>query len=468
MTDPVVLSLFWYPFLAFFAWGLHRQTRCFTHWNLFTLFAGLLILFHGIYVPWCINVNYDTDGVQVTAGSKATFIFNVMLAFSMILLGAYLANRTKGFKPRQVGELPPPKAMPSGAGIWRLIIVAVIMVAIGAYVDSQSMGGVSFMDMLKGNVDADQYKMSRFIFNRSTSGEQGIIFYFARIMFVSWMLLFIVISFFQWKGRRRYGLAMFAGLSVIYLQHSLMTGHKAPIAYYILVMFAAWSISKGKRNFRRYMPLAVALFVLLFFVLIPLQFMLQYSHATYFDAVESALYRVAIEPNRCLMLYYDTYPNRYPFTGLSSIPMVAKALGIPIAIPAHTYIPLFEHGQIGQTWNAAFFADAWVGFGWPGTVFFSLLVGYLLQRVNIWFERSEKNLLKTGLFIALIIVASRLSATSLPSTLMTFGLGTYFLLYFMVKQWGRPETGKDRPKKFRLQKSRQNQVKLPPFQPVRG
>ena len=435
MDNPILISIIWYPLLILFIWGLHKQTRCFTHWNMFTILGTLLVLFHGIYVPWSLDINYVVDSAAISSATKFTFMTNIMASFFMILVGIFLANKLNGFSSREIKEIDPPPSVPFGSANWKMIIVVMVMVIIGLYVDSKALGGISFWDLIKGNVDTEQYKMGRFLFNQSTSGEQGIIFYFARIMFVSWMLLFIVITYFMWKGKKRYGLALFITLSVIYLQHGLMSGHKAPIAYYFLAIFAARALSRKQRNFKKLIPLGVALFVLMFFVLMPAMYMLQYSFITYGEGIESALFRICIEPNRCLMLYYDTYPERYPFTGFSSIPLIAKAMGLTVAIPAHTYIPMFEHGQIGQSWNTAFFGDAWVGFGWAGTIFFSIFVGYLLQRINIWFERSPKTLLKSGLFISLIIAASKLSATSLPSALMTFGLGTYFLLYLLVKSW---------------------------------
>ncbi len=434
MENSMLVSLIWYPLLLAFAWGLHHQTRCFTNWNLFTILGALLLLFHGAYVPFVLDINSVVDNAQVSSRTKFIFMANIMVSFHMILAGVIIANKLNRFSKNEAKELPDPKKISSGVGAWKLIALVLLMAGVGFYVDSLALGGISFMELLKGNLDAEQFKMSRFLFNHSTSGEQGIVFYFARIMFVSWMLLFVVVTYLMWKGKKRFALPLFAILSFVYLQHALMSGHKAPIAYYLLAIFAARSISKKQRNFKRLIPIGAAMFVLLFFLLLPVMYMLQYSQISYGEGIESALFRLCVEPNRCLMLYFDTYPDRYPFTGLSSIPLVAKVLGLPLVIPAHTYIPMFEHQQIGQSWNVAFFGDGWVGFGWLGTIFFSFVVGYGLQRLNIWFERSPKTVLKSGLYVCLIIAAGKLSATSVTSALMTFGLGTYFILYFIVRK----------------------------------
>jgi oligosaccharide repeat unit polymerase len=219
----------------------------------------------------------------------------------------------------------------------------------------------------------------------------------------------------------------------------LLSGQKQP-ALLLLVGFAvALLIQRGRPSILSW-RLAVAALAILF-VIAPVLFLVQYPTLDYSVALQSTLYRLTGEPSRVAQLRFIFYPDIHPYqNGLSSyiLRSFASLLGIDTSSAAspETYIPASSPGILPTnttSWNAGFFADAWADFGFVGVAAASFMVGFLVRAIDRWYAASGKGAVEMGVYTAVCISAFYMSEVGTLTALWTYGLGSAFLLYWLLR-----------------------------------
>jgi hypothetical protein len=224
-----------------------------------------------------------------------------------------------------------------------------------------------------------------------------------------------------------FGLGMFLGVS---------SGQKMPAIFLLIgigiaIYYNRGSIAINLARFKLWLLIGVGLFVVL-----PALYKLQYSDTGYEWRLRSTFYRISSEYDRTLQLYFEIYPRIEPFLHGRSSPLVDSLLGMPMSVDRipERFIPIFYLGpSYLNTWNAAFIGVAWADFGYPGVIAESVFVGAILYCFYFWFARTKRTALSMGLQVTSVMAASKLSEVSLTSDLLSFGLLSSAITYYLFK-----------------------------------
>jgi hypothetical protein len=434
-------AILWYLFLGMIIYLLQKNTKCFSSWNTFTLFVGFTLLHHGIYVPFSLSC--PTAGFIAPNHTSIMFIINLTTMYVFIILGVKFINLTYTFNPYNIDT----GIKVSGNGynplsIWPVVIISTILLL---YTLSAATIKMDLSNFVFRTSSRQEYQQARILFGESTSYSRGLAFYFVGIASFALFPLLIFLFYFVKNYRNRFiYTASFFVLLFLLLYRYIVSGQKSTSLMILIGIFVCcWIKNRGLR-FSLYSR-KVLLFVLgLFCGAAPYLYMVQHPGVGYFEALHAIWYRLTIEPNRALQLYYYTYPNLHPYLFGASSHLVAKFLGYSV-LPPHTYIPLKIFGDSRTTWVCIFIGDAWADFGFLGTTVTSFVVGALLQWYNVWFARSKKTAVVLGTYVALILAAAKLSSCGLFTSFLTFGVVSSFLFFLVLKEMSwlktRPASG---------------------------
>jgi len=424
-----LFAILWYLFLGWVVYQFQKHTRCFTTWNTFTLFLSLAILSHGINVPFSMSVN-KALGVAISDGALVQFAANLVLMYVSILLGVLLVNRAFRYTPTQKFT-PDPKLGINPLVFWPVVILFNILLIYKLKTATINLDLFSFFSQ---SLSPEEYKAARVLFGKTTSSEGSLLLYFANIASLAFFPCLLFVFYLARDIKKNVIITgVFWATLVLLIYHSLVSGHKASVLFVIVGLLICHNFKKGNISFAKTLKLPLVLAGVTFFLLLPFLYAVQYSYLNYWEALYSVWYRLTIEPNRVLQLYYYTYPEHHDYLLGTSSQWVARVVGTSV-MPPHSYIPKMVFGQWRTTWNAIFIGDAWADFAYAGTVLFSLTIGILLQLYNIWFSRSKKTVLVQATYVALIINALTLATAGMLASFLSFGLLSVFVLYLFSKE----------------------------------
>jgi hypothetical protein len=422
-----VLALAWY--LGLWAWlvWMSRVTGMFRCWNTFTLLGLVLLLHHGLAVPFAWTVVDDAMGFHLPSETKWLWIGNLALMFAFVPIGATLVSDLLGYHPEELMQRP---AITSSSGASALFvpfaIVALIFVSVVVY---RAASGLTLTSFILTNLTAEQYQAAREAFGEAFGSLGGAISYIASIALYSIVPLGSVYFYFAMKERKWYWVPL-VGTVLLSAIAGLVSGQKYIAFGLAIPLVLGVLLTRHGMRMRLTSGSVIAALVVLIGAF-PYLYMVQYPQFSYLEGLRATWFRLTLETNRALQLFYFTYPGVHQFLGGASSRYVATLLG-SWAMPPHTYIPTELFGVTDTTWNVAFIGDAWADFGILGTVMSSLMVGGLLQGYNVWFARSARTRLQAAAFAVLCGAAMRLASVGLPTALLTFGLGTTFLAYCLL------------------------------------
>lgn len=421
-------AIFWYSFLVFIAFQFQKRTKCFTNWNTFTIFLLLTFISHGIYVPFTLSINKDF-GVDITNSQLMNFIINLFLMYIFILVGMVLTNKKFRFVPDFSFKLPE-KIGVNPLVFWPLLI---LMVALLVYKLRLVITQYNLASFILRTLSPEEYKAARIYFGQSGASSNSFVLYIVNVAaFAFFPLAIYSLYFIKHFKKQLIFKVLFWLVLVLVCYHAFLSGHKASLIIIFLGILICQSIMKhGLYLGYIFKRLAMAGF-LIFFAVIPYLYMIQYDGG-YLDGVYRGWYRLAVEPNRALQLYYYTYPEKHSFLLGTSSQLIGKIVGVS-STPPHTYIPKEVFDSNYTTWPAIFIADSWADFGFLGTIFSSFIVGFLLQFYNVWFAQSNKSALALGTFVALIISCNTLARVGLFTSFLTYGVISTFIIYLFSRE----------------------------------
>lgn len=436
----LIVATLWYAFIGVIVYLFQKHTRCFSSWNTFTLFMGCTLVFHGVYVPFCLD--YPTGRFVPSDYALVRLATNLIAMYVFVLLGVLVVNGTHGFNPWRLDT----EVQLSGKGhnplfFWPITAVFIVLML---YTLAVATVNFNLTHFIYRTLSADEYKQSRILFAESTSRAKGFVFYVAGIASFALFPPLIFFCFYarKYKAGVLYGF-LFFGLTVLSVYRALLSGQKAPQLLIIAGIFICHWIATRGLTFNPLNKRLIVPVLLLFLVIIPYMYRVQYPTLDYYGALESAWCRLTVEPNRVLTLYYHVYPEVHRHLWGSSSHLLAKVIGYD-GLPPNLHIPLVLFSSPHSCWNAVFIADAWADFGLFGTIASSFIVGALLQWYNVWFARSRKTALVLATYVALILAASKLASCGLLTSFHTFGLVSVFLFFLLVREMGWLQPGRPR------------------------
>jgi hypothetical protein len=428
----IIFAPIWYIFIGIWIFLFQKRTQCFSTWNTFTVFVIFLISFHAIYVPFTLDY-YDFLPISVLVN----FIIGLIIMYVFILIGVEIVNFIFRFNPAHIDK----KIVLFRKGFnplffWPIFFIILSLIFYKLFSAERILTLADFIWLTK---TPEEYKEARIIFSQSTNSSQNILLYIANICtFVAWPLFIYLFYFIKGKTKSFFYTIFFWLLLILFLYQGIISGHKGTSLTLLLGLFICWLIkNKNSIKFKIFDKKIIILGTILFFLILPYLYMVQYSgEMSYKQAFYSTWFRLTIEPNRVLQLYYYTYPEKHPYLFGASSHWIAKILGYGEGLSPNSYIPSSVFRVDNTSWNVIFIGDAWADFGFIGVIFSSLIVGILLQCYNVWFVKTKKTALTLSTYVVLIISAYKLTSCGLGVSFLTFGVVSVFVLFLALAEMG--------------------------------
>lgn len=224
--------------------------------------------------------------------------------------------------------------------------------------------------------------------------------------------------------------ALFPGL--LFAAASIEKSHVAGI--FAMLFFLYYLENKGRIGWRSIGYFFVAVFA---FPVTVVYFL--YPAALPVNIVFSIARRLFYVPATVQYYYFELFPKQHEFLMGRSIGKFAALLGESSFNTAnYVYRYLVPNGIASGQSNAGFMANAWADFGIYGVFFTCILVGILLQGIQVSLVRSEKTHVNLAIYAFVAFRALLLNWASLFVVLLTHGLLlVFFLRWFLNKKTGK-------------------------------
>lgn len=429
-TESLVLfSILWYGYLIGFLFSIDYFTACFRRWSVFSIVVPLLLVHHGVSVPFVFEAASDAHGIA-TSAYLSRWISILVAMYAFLLVGAGVIGRSH---PRSA---PLDTRLLGGFGQVDMspILVLFVISCIGILIQlAVAPRLVSLGDLFSAEISAEEYREQRYEFAEYTSGVKGLGNYLVNVA-VSSVVPMILFVAYQARAQSVAYKATFYFTLLLLTVRAAFTGHKANVVI-VIVSLAAIHLflrDQGRLRLRRthFAAAGVGLFLI-----VPLLYWIQYAAfiSGYLEAFEAGFYRLFVEPNRALQLYAYSYPDIYGHLyGASSRFIAALYDADGQFIPPHTLLPL-SWGITDVTWNVVFTGDAWADFGIYGVMAQSFLVGAMLRAIDVWFwSRSQRGWLEVGVLFAEMFSIVRLGFVGLATVLFGFGIIPSLFFWWMA------------------------------------
>jgi hypothetical protein len=414
------------------AWLFQARTQWLTRFGVFTTLLGALFIRYGVAIPFSDGVNPEVTHTAISPERLADYYVAVVLAYFGIYVGLWV------FDLIWTSRVPARMSTLTSTGLLAAVAGSITLVVLVAWVI------VPWSDFINGAYalfpghTAEAYRQHRVDYGALTTYSSSAFAYlgsfarFALAPVVLWILFFH-------RRRSRLLNAMFWQLLAILFVVGLFSGQKLP-ALLLVVGFAIATLIERRRpsilNWR-FAAAAIALVG----VIAPLLYSFQYPSLGYWSSVQLTVYRLTEEYSRTAQLRFVFYPDLHPFlNGLSSFVMrgIVTLLGIDTsaAQSPEVYIPTNTPGVGANylgTWNAGYFADAWADFGFIGVGVASVLIGVIVRAIDRWYSSSGQGAVEKGVYTAVCISALYVSEVSTLTALWTYGLGSAFLIYALLR-----------------------------------
>lgn len=429
---PDVLA--WFAFLGAVLWAFQRLTRWMTCLNIFSVFLAFLILRHGLTVPFDHTVNAWYAGIEVSPRAFQRYYTSLVLMWLCLLLGALIGRVFMGparLSPAAFRLEVRRAKLPAGINV---LFPVVCLAVIGLIVAYDFRSDVSLTTLLSGRLTSEEYRAMRESFGAATLYSLGAGYRLATIARFGILPTLVSVLFFlarrEWIWRALFVLTLTLGLIV-----GLLSGQKGASLFLIMAVAIAAYYRMGRlrlrlADWRIWGGLMAGIFGVMWL------YSLQYPELSFSALWRATVYRLTSEADRSLQLYFQIYPDVQPFLHGHSSTLIDSLLGVnmPADQIPERFIPVYYLGDsYTDTWNGAFIGVAWADFAYTGVVVESLFVGLLLYAYARWFSRAPKTALVMGTQVGLLMASSRLSEVALSASLLTFGLGSSFVLYFAMR-----------------------------------
>lgn len=430
----------WYLFLFIIGYLLEKLTSCFSRLSIFTIFFYAFFLKHGIMIPFNVDITYRQMGLQLSDQVILRWLASLVLMYISFVVGIIISRPFFGKRKLSRKEFKQDLlklATKKRKDVRDIFPFFAIFVAIFTF---WLLWRPDFIDyFLTGDITAETYKAARVSFG--ANANNGVLLRIASTFRFTALPLCLYILFFIRKINTKYTPLFWAIFCITFLLN-LISGQKGGVILILLGLFLCWLFSTGHITIslttkvgKRFIGIAL----LLIFILLPFQYMVQYPGITYQEGLMAVANRLSGEVSRTLQLHFHVYPDIFPhLNGASSSFTNIFTDNDVVLDPGRVIRGYFLFSDITDatgTWNAAFIGAAWADFSYFGVVLQSILIVSLLSYYHQWFIRSHKTPSVLGTYIALSMSTFFLSEGNFLTTLFSFGLGLNFIFYLMLRRF---------------------------------
>ena len=373
------------------------------------------------------------------------YVFNIWLYSSLgivlIPLGMLLANLFFSLDFDKLNKnffTKPLKNFKVNIGVQMSIVLVLIVSVFSLLIYRSIIGELPILNLFSGANEAALALM------RSDAGNNfsGKLHWFKFLIGASSKFMLIILFF---NKRRNFLWRILFTICLIYVLFiSVMNLNKAPIIDLVLLLFVSGVIQKKKVNFMLIIGLGILIFS--FLILMYVYFMGQ-NDKNLFIILKIIFHRVFVSQIAPFYWYQDmqssigflmgsTFPNPGGFLPFENFPITTKVF-------AYAYPQKIASGIVGSL-PTVFYADWWINFGVIGATLSMLLLGFLLQFLDLLFKSYvsiNNSIIPISYYIYLMFFMSKYVGTSYVGILFDFefvlvsilALVLYFISIFKFK-----------------------------------
>lgn len=356
--------------------------------------------------------------------SNLDYVFNVWLYSSLgiilIPLGMLIANLFFKFDNNSLNDKffsKPLKSFNVNFGVLLSIIIILLVSFFSLYVYRSIIGELPIIHVFSGTNEAVLALM------RSDAGNNfsGKLHWFKFLIGASSKFMLIILFF---NKRRNFLWKFLFSICLFYVLFiSVMNLNKAPIIDLILLLFVSGIVQKKKINLK----LIVGLSVIVFFLLIMMYiFFMGQADKNIIAIFKIIFHRVFVSQIVPFYWYQDmqssigflmgsSFPNPGGFLPFDNFQITTKAFN-------HAYPGKVSTGLVGSL-PTVFYADWWANFGAFGAIFSMLLLGFILQFLDLIFKSYvsiKKSIIPIAYYIYIMFFMSKYVGTSYVGILFDF------------------------------------------------
>ncbi len=415
-------------------WLMHRESGIF---RLNRIGIGSFWFF--TYLPM-VCIPAFSIYAQRPSPYREVYLFSVVSVLLTVPLGIMIANRIWRFRPDEMNAyFSAPVHQENDDFRFRLFIffIAAIILVMADYFVRLKV--IPFFYMLEHPNEVDRLTLLReeafklFDPRWSSSGSTRMFYVYLFLRTVIFPFLIVVsLGHFLVTKRPRW-FAVFTALMLLGVFYAASSIARAPVAAIFLRIGCLIYIYKSGLLSRRLLVILLVL-ILLFPTVVTA---LAYGNIDGFlHLAQKMIKRLSYSTAFGLYYYFEIFPEHHPFLWGQTLlkPFLQFFTKDFFYIENYVYKYAFPHGIPSGHENDAFISNFYADFGVAGVLIGGLIVGIIMQGIQIYLARSRKDVLNISLYAFMMYAFWVLHQGSLTSVLFVNGVIPVFLFVWLIRR----------------------------------
>jgi len=405
--------------------------------------TAFLIALAAHFFPACVFL-FDPTMPQAHA-----FFWATTLSLVLLPVGGAVANLVFRFVRAELKSFYPTALSTPPLLRDRLLILCFALFlfgVLGMYVSEVK--SYPFGLLLRGDVDTAVLNSLR---HEAIGPEMGSHFWYlyglTRSSFMPMLFALILSGWAYFRGGLERSIAVLSLIAA--LVFNSWSGAKTPVAMlfllglFVMVMRGhAARISNDSRPARRPRPLrrlatlvVLAMLVVAYPVFVFSRKSFGQTHSVLEVLYEGVFKRIFFKPALLSYYQFEMFPTHYPFTHFRDISKIAQLFNMEY-LDLSTLTALYSTGTDMANLPPAAFGNFYAQGGWTMLVIGALVVGFVLQAMQIWFVRfSPRNVFALGLLAVLLWCGFRVSMTGFHNIFLSEGIVPTLFFITVWRLW---------------------------------
>ncbi len=247
------------------------------------------------------------------------------------------------------------------------------------------------------------------------------------------LLIAALLGNFLYTRRRLWLLLFLVTLSAGLLFASVSIA-RGPVATIFLVLMAFWFLYRpGRIRARR---IAVGLLMILLFPAL-VTYMTQPPAGNLTDTLKAVGIRLFYSPAYVAYVYFEAIPSRVGFQHGATIGKLAPLLGKQhFDMARYALLMVYPNAPESGSAGGAFFADFYANFGMLGVLIGGILIGIIMQGIQILLLRSRKTPASLAAYAFMFYAFWMTTSRTLPTVLLSTGVSFVLLFWWILSPPG--------------------------------
>ncbi len=370
---------------------------------------------------------------------RSTYLFSVESVLITVPIGIFITNRFLKFKTTEIAEYYASPLQDKSVSINKFLVISflflfALILTLSYFYRIKT---IPLLYMLAHPNDVDNLILLReqvfkLLDPRWSSSESTKMFYaylFLRTTIYPFLIM-LTLGYYL-VSRQAKWLFLFIGTFLIAGLYAASSIARAPVAaIFMRILFFYFVYKKGYLSKR---SLTILLTLTLIFPIFITAF--AYGASGIVDVVQRVARRLFHSPTWGLYYYFEIFPQHHDFVYGQTIakPFLQFFTKDFFYIENYVYKYIFPQGVGSGHENDAFISNFYADFGLPGVILGGILVGIIMQGIQIYILRQKRTIISIALYSFMIYAFWVLNSGSITSVLFVNGVIPVFIFVWFIK-----------------------------------